>query len=396
MARPESRFAQFLNGYATNVEWQMTNDKYQMKWFCLYLVSCFLFLSPVFATEEAMFVPDFQIKLINSKNGDITIVKNGISEVVGHVILPTQKFNPKGFTASQWAGTSEVAATSVNAIHVKVKNSKTIFSILPVEFLEHVSNYNSYFSPNSSVYTSIHAGSSIFGGGFSPYVGNIALINNAAASSELKDGDEIVINADKIKNQPKSIIFENKLNGMIMLIDQDGNENIIGVVLKPVVGVGRFEGSRFLYPGRIRANHPGVIDVSTAVGGRVGGFQIIPAAHAQSPEMVFARTKTQWMVVSGTSVESNTREGMPPLFKYFIKPQYDPNDLIASNWQEKLLKRFLVDVKIKGREGWQSMPVYGQNPDEDLPDEAVTFMKNVEKIRILFPQISEPATERRG
>ena len=345
-----------------------------------------IFLAGVsFAVQEAIFVPDFQIKIINSKNGEISIIRDGISQVIGHVILPAQKLNPKGFTASAWSGSSEVAATSVNAIHIKVNGEKTIFSILPIEFVENVSSYNSYFSSNSSIYTSIPAGTSIFGGGLAPFVGNPVEVNGKNILNEINDSDEIIVSVDKIKYQPKSIIFENKFAGRILFINQNGDENLVGEVLKPVQGVGRFEGSRYLSSGRIRANHPGVIDISTSVGGRVGGFQIIPATHAQSPEMSYARIKTQWMVVSGTSVEGNTQEGLPPLFKYFLKPQYGVKDLSAVDWESKLLRRFLVDVQIKGSEGWQPMPIYGLDPSEDLLDEANTFLKNVEKVRILFP-----------
>lgn len=321
-------------------------------------------------------VEQFRIKIVNEKDGVISIERNGAKEDIGHVIYPVNRVNERGFTASQWAGTSEIAATSVNAIHIKVKNDKTIFSILPREFSR---------SSDSSLYTDIPAGTKIFGGGYAPFVGNRAAVNGKAIKGPLNKGDVLFIAVERPRVWPKKIIFENKFGGTITVYYPDGSSEVVGQVLRPVQGVGRFEGSKFTPAGRIRANHPGVIDISTSVSGRVGGFQIIPAGHAQSPEMSYARIKTQWMVVSGLSVTDKTPEGMPPLFRYFLKPQYDPEDLNAADWENRLLKRFLVEVKLKSHERWKPMPVYGMEDGEDLPDDANRFLMDVEKIRILFP-----------
>ncbi len=354
--------------------------------FLVFIFILLLSANFAFATDEAGFVSDFQIRINNSRFGDISIIRNGVVEIIGQVVSPSVKLNEKGFTASTWAGTSDVTATAVNAIHIKVLNDKTIFSILPSDFLDPTKS-NSYFNAGSSIYTNIAAGTKIFGGGYAPFVGNKALVNGNPITGALKEGDILTIDVAHPAKWPKSIIFENKFAGKITINYPDGSHEIIGEVLRPVQGVGRFEGSRFLSAGRIRANHPGVIDISTSVGGQVGGFQIIPATHAQSPEMVYARTKTQWMVVSGPSVESKTQEGLPPLFEYYLKPQYNGSDLESADWQTKLVNRFLVDVQLRGKTGWQPMPVYGLIPEEDLPESANRFLDNVEQIRILFPEI---------
>src|SRR3989339_575082 len=267
----------------------------------LFVIFFLLAILPSFATEATLETTEqFRIKIINTKNGEIS-VSNDFGEtfqVIGHIVYPLEKINPKGFTATQWVGSSEVAATSVNAIHIKV---------------------------------------------------------------------------------------DNKFSGKIYFEDKDCRLRIIGEVLRPVQGVGRFDGTLYANPGRIRANHPGVIDISTSPIGRVGGFQIIPAGHAGSPEMGYARIKTQWMVVSLPSVFDKTPEGVPPLFKSFLKPQYDYDDIYSEVWEDKFLDRFLVEVQFEDKEVWEPVPVYGLLPGEDLPYEAGVFLKGVKKIRILFP-----------
>ncbi|OGF46762.1 hypothetical protein A2533_01300 [Candidatus Falkowbacteria bacterium RIFOXYD2_FULL_35_9] len=354
----------------------------------LFVIFFLLAILPSFATEATLETTEqFRIKIINTKNGEIS-VSNDFGEtfqVIGHIVYPLEKINPKGFTATQWVGSSEVAATSVNAIHIKVDDKKGIFSIVPKEFLSSIKNYKSYLNSSSSIYTDIPAGKAIFGGGLAPFVGNEVYINGEKIKGSLKERDVLTIIVSVPSDWPKSIIFENKFSGKIYFEDKDCRLRIIGEVLRPVQGVGRFDGTLYANPGRIRANHPGVIDISTSPIGRVGGFQIIPAGHAGSPEMGYARIKTQWMVVSLPSVFDKTPEGVPPLFKSFLKPQYDYDDIYSEVWEDKFLDRFLVEVQFEDKEVWEPVPVYGLLPGEDLPYEAGVFLKGVKKIRILFP-----------
>lgn len=343
------------------------------------------------------FVESFRIQLKNSAGGSIEVSRDqGKSfKTVGRVLYPTTKVNPKGFTASQWINSGEVAASAVNAIHIKVDNAQTIFSILPQDFLKVPSGYNSYLSPDSSIYTDICAGQGIFGGGWAPFVGNKVYLYNKPLDRPLKEGETLTIIVNQPKRWPREIVFENQFGGAITVKYPGGEEEIIGQVLRPVMGIGRFAGSRYVSSGRVRANHPGVIDISTSVGSLVGGFQIIPESHAQSPEMVGARTATQWMVVGPASMNEKSPEGTFPLFKYFIKPQYNEEDLYAEDWDKRLLSRFLVEVKMEGKEGlpaeasaeagWQPLPVYALNAEEDLPPEANRALEKVTHIRIFFP-----------
>ncbi|KAF0133047.1 MAG: hypothetical protein FD145_1455 [Candidatus Saganbacteria bacterium] len=344
-----------------------------------------LLLSFVFAADDKNEL--YRIQISNATNGKIEISKDlGLSwEAVGRVIYPVEKVNRKGFTASKWVLPGEVAASAVNAIHIKTEEPQTIFSILPKNFLDVPAGYNSYLSPNSSLCTDISAGKSIFGGGYSPMVGNKVFYFNKQVDATPKAGDVIVIKVIKPAKWPKDIIFENKFGGKITARYFDKEDEIIGEVLRPVIGVGRFAGSRYVSAGRIRANHPGVIDVSTSVGDKVGGFQIIPANHAQSPEMGGARTQTQWMVVGPPKVDGKMLEGVSPLFKYFLKPSYDENNISSLEWENKLLSHFIVEIKLKNKADWRPMLIYTLNAEEDLPEEANKALENVTDIRILFP-----------
>ena len=81
----------------------------------------------------------------------------------------------------------------------------------------------------------------------------------------------------------KRIVFENVFDGKVTGYYGGQSGKVLGRVLKPVTGSGRFGGSTYIGPGLLRANHPGVICVSTGPVGKPGGFQIVPAVHA-SPQ----------------------------------------------------------------------------------------------------------------
>ncbi|MFH2033197.1 MAG: hypothetical protein ABIJ26_00640, partial [Candidatus Margulisiibacteriota bacterium] len=319
----------------------------------------------------------YLVQIDNSNGGEIAVMRSGTSEVIGHVVYPTIKVNSKGYTASQWVAGSQVAATAVNAIHIKVDDAKTIFSILPVEFGETQSiaslrGYRSYLSPDSSIYTDIPAGAGIFGGGYAPYVGSQVLINGEKVAKDQtpKEGDLIQIDIEPPSDAPKELVFENKFKGAVKLVHFDGNEEVVGEVLRPVQGIGRFDGTLYCDPGRIRANHAGVIDISTSPVGELGGFQIVPAEHAQSPEMKYARLKTQWMVVSAPSLFGPAMPGQPPLFRAYLRPDYMPDDLSSNDWYDRLAQRFLVEVRLDGKGEWQPMPIVGLAPGYPLPESA--------------------------
>lgn len=359
-----------------------------------------LALSPLDYENNPQFMEAFRIKVWNLPGGTIEVSRDEGKnwEAVGRVVYPTEKVNPEGYAASRWVADGKVAATAVNAIHIKTSSEAqtrrgVIFSILPREFLGAVKKYKSYLSPDASIYTDIPAGQGIFGGGYAPYVGNVVMLSRLAQpviplprGYVPQLGDKIYIMVDRPADYPKEMVFENNFGGKITITYFNGEKKVIGQVLRPVSGVGRFEGTKYASAGRIRANHPGVIDVSTSPMGMVGGFQIVPERHGA--DINAGRQLPQWMVIGPVETKDPDLEGKAPFFKYFIKPDYQDGDLDAENWDRRLLERFLVEVKLKGNDHWQTMPVYAFDDyylSGDLPEEANDALSRVTSVKILFP-----------
>ncbi|HVN67020.1 MAG TPA: hypothetical protein VMT55_01505 [Candidatus Sulfotelmatobacter sp.] len=356
-------------------------------------------LSPIDHENNPKFKELFRLKIWNATEGTIEAsADNGKNwQTLGKVLLPTTQINANSYAAARYVGDGKVAATSVNAIHLKVSAEATtgngvIFSLLPKEFRALPKDYKSYFSPDASIYTDIPAGTGIFGGGFAPYVGNVIMLSRPGyaivpwpSGYPPQVNDKIYILVDRPADYPKEIVFENRAGGDVTIKYFNDSQKVIGRVVKPVTGVGRFEGGKYTSAGRIRANHAGVIDVSTSPLGWIGGFQIVPAAHAAA--LKYPLAQNQWLVV-GPIEDSPSLEGTAPLFKYFIKPQYREDDILAENWEEQLLGRFLVDVKLKGADKWQPLPVYEFDKyflTGGIPAELNNALADVTEIRILFP-----------
>lgn len=340
-----------------------------------------------------------RLRIVNDCGGEIAASKDaGIGwQVLGRVIRYTTQVNPRGYTASKWVPAGRVAATAVNAIHVNVglntaEDRGVVFSLLPREFLAPAREYRSFLSPDSSIYTDIPAGEGIFGGGYAPFVGNPLYLEGAggvlapmAEGYVPQQGDVIVIVVVRPDPYPLSIEFENREGGQICLRYADGRQELLGYVIRPVRGVGRFEGARYTGIGRIRANHAGVVDISTSPVGFLGAFQIIPVGHSLSPEMALAWERTQWMIVGPLNESSGLWDGLMPVFYQHLRPDYLPGDLYGEDWESRLLARFLVDVETGG--GWRPMPVARLAPDSSvpLPDWADSALAEVVRVRILFP-----------
>jgi hypothetical protein len=156
--------------------------------------------------------------------------------------------------------------------------------------------------------------------------------------------------------RPVSATFENREGGTIE-VDYGGETETVGVVDKPVTGIGRFEGEVYAAAGRIRANHPGVIDISTSPYGVIGGFQIIPRQHAKSPEMSYVASGHQWMVIGPPTSAEPDWAGQPPFFSGTLLPSYRPDDLMGehADWMQRLLSRAVVEVRFANGP-WEPMP----------------------------------------
>ncbi len=375
------------------------------------IVILFSLVLPFLSVQEAVslgihgkeyFRERHRIVIENEPSGRIFAVKdNGTTwEAIGRVLYPCQKINPRGYTASKWAKPSAVAATAVNAIHIKTGDNTLeakgmVFSLVPFEMVNPPGYYSSFLSPDSSIYTDIKAGTSIFGEEYSPFVGNPVYFQRGATAETVllneefvpMAGDRIIIRVLEPFVPPKAVVFENREGGNVLLVMSGDQEQVIGEVLKPVHGVGRFQGTKYAGVGRIRANHTGVIDISTSPVNKTGGFQIIPSNHALSPEMGNASRLTQWMVVAPVPGQEEFLEGMPPLFSNYLRPVYSDVALESSGWLNDVLRRYIVDVKIRGSNSWQPMPEFDIDPDpkKALPAWTADAISDVTHIRIFFP-----------
>src|SRR5690606_34195331 len=117
-------------------------------------------------------------------------------------------------------------------------------------------------SPNSAVYTDIPGGTGIFGGPFTPFVGNKILLSKSLEETPQslpskyvpQVGDVWTIPIMRPLRYPRQITFENRFGGFIWMQFRGEEPKVIGQVLRPVQGIGRFVGSYFADVGRIRAN----------------------------------------------------------------------------------------------------------------------------------------------
>lgn len=341
----------------------------------------------------------FRLRIVNDSGGLIAFSRDAgrTWQALGRVLRYTTQVNRRAFTAAKWVSPGRVAATAVNAIHLNVgydpeEDRAIVFSLLPREFLAPPTGYRSFLSPSSTIYTDLPAGDGIFGGGEAPLVGS-RVFRQASDGSlcPLTDGyvpargDVIVIVVARPVRYPLAAVFENRGGGAVTLHYGDGSQTLLGWVIRPVRGIGRFAGSRYASMGRIRANHAGVIDVSTSPVGFLGAFQIVPVAHALSPEMGFAWRLTQWMIVGPAPEDSPLWEGLMPLFYQHLRPEYHAEDLYGLDWEQRLLSRFLVEVDLG--EGWRPLSASRLAPDPTapLPRWAHHALDEVARVRILFP-----------
>lgn len=341
-----------------------------------------------------------RLRIENKKDGVIAGSSDGGQTwtPLGTLAVPTTKVNPRGYNASKYGPSGTVVATAVNAIHLKAgqntkENRGIIWSLAPAaEDDAGRQSLQSEVSPGSAAYTDIPGGTGIFGGIYTPFVGNPILLDNEK-NNQLKPlpddyvpalGDVWTILIERPRRYPREIIFENRFGGLISIEYRGEKPRVIGQVLRPVQGVGRFIGSYFSEVGRLRANHNGVIDISTSPRGLIGSFQIVPANHAMSPETHYVRELTQWMVIGPVNALDPSWEGVAPLYSDFLRPRYDQADWDAGTI-EGLLGRFRFEVKKQGKTEWEEMPNLSMKPGAPLPRWAGTALSNVTHLRIAFP-----------
>ena len=381
-----------------------------------------LLACPSLAADE-----ELRIRIENQAGGAIAVSRTSGEKWlrIGTVVKPANTVNPKGYNASRWVPDSTVAATAVNAIHITVRTDQNsgrgvIFSIVPAGQTVGAAADK----PSSSIVTDSGPGQGIFGG-VGPYVASAVYLqaDNGAlglldAQYQPSPGDVLVITRLRPSPQVRYLDFENKFGGFITVTYCGGKSEVIGQVLKPVVGIGRFEGTVHAAPGRLRANHAGVIDVSTSPLGSVGGFQIVPRRHANDPEVWYIRSKTQWIVVGPLDARQPSWEGTAPLFSAYLYPSYRSDDITGrhKDWLQRALSRCQVLAKRSSSAGgaekagpWQLLPRIALDPaaraeigrpkeegtwrikasfdpSVSLPPAAATALSDVTDIRMVLPR----------
>lgn len=302
---------------------------------------------------------DLRLEITNQVGAVVRVSRDGGESwvSVGKVTREAARVNPKAFRAASWVPDSSVSATAVNAVHIKIANNaegRAIgLSLIPQGPIE------GNAEPQASVALDSEQATGIFGG-LGPTVGSPVRLWREGAWQPLpadytpRPGDRWLIQRMVPDRALRYVDLENVFGGRITVTYRDGGQEVVGHVLTPVTGIGRFEGTRYAAPGRIRANHAGVLDVSTSPWGLVGGFQVIPWDHANDPEMDYVRTNRQWLVVGPVDMAQGSWEGKPPLFWGTLYPSYRQDDLEAGDWAERLLSRALVLCRRGG--DWEPLP----------------------------------------
>ncbi len=305
---------------------------------------------------------------------------DGTVTQIGKILAVPQSSRWPSYTASKWAQPGTVCASAVNAIHILVSVEKgrgRTISILPKETIAPASGKGNAFIIETK------AGTTIFGA-FSPVVGSrISLIDHKGMKkpfqvSELsRKGNSLVIDVPKTG---KFFILdvENRPGGRLLIWDDHG-VHLIARVIRPLGGVGRFGGTQFQNIGRIRANHTGVIDISTSPYGSIGGFQIIPLIHAFSTEMINSWKLTQWMILSSNDTEVSLA-GKPPLFSGNLVTGTQTGEQLRDIWSTYGRKPLSL-CRLNGGK-WQRLPAYTGRDDAAL--------KELTHLRIYFPVNREP------
>ena len=337
----------------------------------IFAVLIFLLFASVSNAENVI-----EIKIPCIEDSEVeAILPDGEKIPLGRVLMTPSKTNYPAYTASKWSEKSSVCASAVNAVHILLNVEKErgrIISLVPSVTIAPAAGRGSFFS------IECEAGTGLFGG-FAPLTGSKVFINRNGAEIPLTDvpksGDVLIIRT-KLPESPKIFMvdIENRPGGRV-IAHSTGGVKIIARVIRPVGGVGRFEGSKFQSVGRIRASHSGVIDVSTSRRGRIGGFQIMPLKHAlTSKEMFNAWKLTQWMIISPLPGEKDL-EGQAPLFKDSFIPGTQLNDKLPDLFSQYGRKSLILCRRDGGE--WERLPEFSGLYHNAL--------KDITHLRLYFP-----------
>ena len=322
----------------------------------------------------------YEIELPFEKGAAVrAVLPGGEASELGRVVELPERTRWPSYTASAWGQPGTVTASAVNAVHilmgVELGQGRTM-SVLPRETIAPAAG------PGAAIILDCKAGTSFFGA-WAPPAGTRITVQTGVSEHPLEDrlpseGDTLVF---KIYEEDAAYMadFENRPGGRVTVWGR-GVPRVAARVIRPLGGVGRFEGTVFQRRSRIRANHAGVIDISTSEYGTVGGFQIIPWDHAlKSKEMQGAWGATQWMIIAPPDGKSMLG-GTAPLFDGSLAPGPSKGERLWDLWST-YGRKSLALARIDGGK-WVMFPDASGKSDDALT--------RVTHIRIYFQQSGEP------
>jgi hypothetical protein len=340
----------------------------------------------------------YRIRIQNQPGGLVQVSLDGGKTwaTVGRVKVAANA-RMVGFSAASYVPYGTVAATAVHGLRIKTgqaaigigkSQAPLIFSIVPRQYAKIPVGYGGHVPRSSGIITDIDAGRSIFRN-FAPFVGNRVFLERRRILEPLPEdympiiNDVFVIVVTLPDDLPSEIVFENRVGGKVTAVYPDGSRKTITEVVRPVRGVGRYDGTTFTGVGAINTNHGGVITISTAPicppntkeGGSVetrGGFMIQPYYHVCEQ----GEGSPQVMVVGPRDSSKPRLEGTPPLFFGYIGLSLYPESPDAS---------YRVQVRI-GEGEWNDVPRIVGKVDDALSE--------VTDIRIVFPRYDTTMLQR--
>jgi hypothetical protein len=334
--------------------------------------------------DEGRFLYDVRIEFM--EGGSVSSrLDDGRRFDLGRVVKLPEKTRWPSYTASAWGESNSVTASAVNALHILISvedGQGRTMSVIPQETIAPAAG------AGASVVLDSVAGTGLFGAWAPPVGTRIFVEESNGVERPLSDGlpevGETMIFRVFEGDMPYMVEIENRPTGRVIAWSDRIGPKTIARVIRPLAGVGRFEGTLFQDAGRIRANHSGVIDVSTCERGKIGGFQIIPWDHAlNSKEMQGSWQMAQWLII-GPPDGKSMMGGSHPLFSGGLVPGTSKNERLWDIWSTYGRKP-LVMARLNGSD-------WGQFPQKSGRDDS--GLSSVSHIRIYFPITAEPLTDR--
>jgi hypothetical protein len=345
-----------------------------------FLFACVAFLlvaSPVSAQAATREI--YEIELPFEQGAVVrAVLPGGETRELGRVVELPERTRWPSYTASAWGHSGAVTASAVNAVHILISvedGQGRTMSVIPKETIAPAAG------PGAAIVLDCRAGESFFGA-WAPPSGTRITVRSGASVHPLgeylpKEGDVLIFKVYE-EDAPYMADFENRPGGRVVAW-QRGGADVIARVIRPLGGTGRFEGTLYQWRSRVRANHSGVIDISTSDYGTIGGFQIIPWDHALgSKEMQGVWGATQWMIIGPVDGKS-MMGGTEPLFAGGLVPGPSRKERLWDLWST-YGRKSLVMARIDGGP-WVMLP-----PSAGKADEA---LKSVTHLRIYFPRTTE-------